>query len=209
MDCGPPGSSARGDSPGKNTGVGGHFLLLGIFLTQESNLCLLHWLVDSLPLSHLGSPSCLLRRYNSTYHTSLTSNKKVLSLSLYTPRVRIPTCHRPTSCGLVPRACNLCVLLEHRGLYKEPSLYFCSGLPIPFPFGNPTQGSDGVCENTILCHPAPYAGDCYQVSFYLRFENTVDTTGSEMHLLEAPNVLPCGHIATTAITTFIFSDKGR
>ena len=39
------------DSPGKNTGVGCHFLLQGIFLTQESNLCLLHYQVDSLPTS--------------------------------------------------------------------------------------------------------------------------------------------------------------
>ena len=30
------------DSPGKNTGVGCHFLLQGIFLTQGSNLHLLH-----------------------------------------------------------------------------------------------------------------------------------------------------------------------
>ena len=30
------------DSPGKNTGVGCHFLLQGIFLTQASNPCLLH-----------------------------------------------------------------------------------------------------------------------------------------------------------------------
>ena len=44
------------DFPGKNTGVGCHFLLQGIFLTQGSNSCLLHWQVDSLPLSHLGSP---------------------------------------------------------------------------------------------------------------------------------------------------------
>ena len=35
--------------------MGGHFLPQGIFLTQESNLCLLHLQVDSLPLSHLGS----------------------------------------------------------------------------------------------------------------------------------------------------------
>ena len=28
----------------------------GIFLDQESNPCLLHWKVDSLPLSHQGSP---------------------------------------------------------------------------------------------------------------------------------------------------------
>ena len=32
-----------------------HFLFQGIFLTQGSNLCLLPWPVDSLPLSHLGS----------------------------------------------------------------------------------------------------------------------------------------------------------
>ena len=44
--------------PCKNTGVGCHFLLQGIFLTKESNLsflCLLHWQADSLP-SHLGTP---------------------------------------------------------------------------------------------------------------------------------------------------------
>ena len=45
-------------SPSKNTGVGCHFLLEGIFPTQESNLHLciiLHWQADSLPLCHLGS----------------------------------------------------------------------------------------------------------------------------------------------------------
>ena len=42
------------DFPGKNTGVGCHFQQ--IFPTQGSNLCLLCWQVDSLPLSHLGSP---------------------------------------------------------------------------------------------------------------------------------------------------------
>ena len=38
------------DSPGKNTGVGCHFLLQRIFPTQESNpylLRLLHWQADS------------------------------------------------------------------------------------------------------------------------------------------------------------------
>ena len=46
------------DYPGKNTGVVCHFLLQGIFPTQGSNphlLHVLHWQVDSLPLSHLGS----------------------------------------------------------------------------------------------------------------------------------------------------------
>jgi len=41
--------------PGKNTGVGCHFLLQGIFLDQGLNLYLLHWQVDSLALSHRGS----------------------------------------------------------------------------------------------------------------------------------------------------------
>ena len=42
------------DSPGKNTAIGCHFLLQGIFPTQGCNLPLLHllpWQVDSLPLS--------------------------------------------------------------------------------------------------------------------------------------------------------------
>ena len=37
--------------PGKTSRVGFHFLLQGIFLTQGSNPCLLHWQVDPLPLS--------------------------------------------------------------------------------------------------------------------------------------------------------------
>ena len=43
--------------PGKNTGVGCHFLVQGIFPTQGSKvcllhlLCLLHWQVGSLPLA--------------------------------------------------------------------------------------------------------------------------------------------------------------
>ena len=41
MDCSPPGSSVYGNSPGKNTGVGGHALLQGIFPTRGSNLCLM------------------------------------------------------------------------------------------------------------------------------------------------------------------------
>ena len=42
--------------PGKNTGMGCHFLLQGIFLTQGQKPCLLHWQADCLPVNHLGSP---------------------------------------------------------------------------------------------------------------------------------------------------------
>ena len=42
MDCSLPGSSVLGDSSGKNTGVGFHVLLQGVFPTQGSNPGLLH-----------------------------------------------------------------------------------------------------------------------------------------------------------------------
>ena len=55
----PPGSSVHGDSPGKNSGVGCHALLQGIFPTQGWNphlRGLLHWQEGSLPLVPVGSP---------------------------------------------------------------------------------------------------------------------------------------------------------
>ena len=44
------------NSPGKNTGVGCHFLLQGIFLTQGLNPGLLHYRQIPYHLSHQGSP---------------------------------------------------------------------------------------------------------------------------------------------------------
>ena len=60
MDCSPPGSSIRGDSPGKNTGVGSLSLLQGIFLTQELNRGLLHCRWILYRLSHQGNTCRLL-----------------------------------------------------------------------------------------------------------------------------------------------------
>ena len=54
MDCSPPGSSFHGDSPGKNTGVGCHALLQGIFKPRSPILQ-----ADSLPSSHEGNPRIL------------------------------------------------------------------------------------------------------------------------------------------------------
>ena len=50
MDCSPPGSSVHGDSPGKNTRVGCHALLQGIFPTQGPNTGLPHcrWILYHL-----------------------------------------------------------------------------------------------------------------------------------------------------------------
>ena len=56
MDCSPPGSSAHGDSPGKNTGAGCHALLQGIFPTQGSNPTRPHCRWILYHLSHQRSP---------------------------------------------------------------------------------------------------------------------------------------------------------
>ena len=56
LDCSPPGSSVHGDSPDKNTGVGCHALLQGIFPILGSNPDLLHCRQILYQLSHQGSP---------------------------------------------------------------------------------------------------------------------------------------------------------
>ena len=59
MDYSPPGPSVDEDSPGKNTGVGCHALLQGIFPTQGSSPGLSHWRWILYDLSHQGSPTIL------------------------------------------------------------------------------------------------------------------------------------------------------
>ena len=51
------------DFPSKNPGVRCQFLFQGIFLTQGSNLLLLHWQVGSLPLSYREAHSGTLRNH--------------------------------------------------------------------------------------------------------------------------------------------------
>ena len=52
MDCSLPGSSVHEISQGRILEWVAMPLLQGIFPTQGSNLCLLHWQMNSLPLSH-------------------------------------------------------------------------------------------------------------------------------------------------------------
>ena len=98
MDCSLPGSSVLGDSPGKNTGVGCHTLLQGIFLTQGLNPHLLHlldWQMGSLPWAPPGKPlemfssvqSCSHDRFFATPWTvahlaslSITNSQSLLKL---------------------------------------------------------------------------------------------------------------------------------
>ena len=55
VDCSPPGPCwllCLWDSPGKNTGMGSHALLQGIFPTRGLNLSLLHYKQILYHLSH-------------------------------------------------------------------------------------------------------------------------------------------------------------
>ena len=61
MDCSLPGSEeplSPWNFPGKSTGVGCHFLLQGIFPTQESNPSLLHGSQILYQMSFEGIPAC-------------------------------------------------------------------------------------------------------------------------------------------------------
>ena len=80
------------DFPGKNTGVGSHALLQGIFPNQGSNLPLLHllhWQARSLPLAPPGKPSYLSTCtyvYTHTHththtHTTFSYNLALLEAS--------------------------------------------------------------------------------------------------------------------------------
>ena len=69
MDC----SLCPWNSPGKNTGVGGHSLLQGIFLTQGSNLGLLHC---------RQIPYCLSQQ--RSHETNLNSTLKSRNITLPT-----------------------------------------------------------------------------------------------------------------------------
>ena len=67
MDYSPPGSCVHGDSPGKNTEVGCHALLQGIFPTQGLNPELLHCKQILYRLSHQGSTLDSVYRLNKLF----------------------------------------------------------------------------------------------------------------------------------------------
>ena len=100
MDCSPRGSSVHGDSPGKNTGVGYHALLQGIFPSQGLNpgLPYCRWILYQL--SYLGLSlfkSSLKRGWRiclwpvplHSCHPQVEKEKE-LKFSLRTLRVLIP-----------------------------------------------------------------------------------------------------------------------
>ena len=97
MDCSLPGSSVHGLSQARilpgvlpGNGVGCHFLLRGIFLTQELNWHLLHWqMIFFLPLSHQGSPY-ILQIGPPLFSNRQQARKQSLCSFLELQRIRIP-----------------------------------------------------------------------------------------------------------------------
>ena len=83
-ECTPPGSSVQEDSPGKNTRVGCHVLLYGVFPTQGSNprlLSFLHWQAGPSPLEtpgmryQLGDPTDQILMVMGPWHLSRTRTR--------------------------------------------------------------------------------------------------------------------------------------
>ena len=106
------------DFLGKNTGVGCHFLLQGIFPIQGFNprlLHLLHWQACSLSLCHLKSLSFILGKLsnlivcrNCSLFSSVQFSHSVVSYSLWPHGVQHarPPCPSPTP-GVYSNSCPL------------------------------------------------------------------------------------------------------
>ena len=77
MDCSLPGSSVHGDSLGKNTGLGCHALLQGIFPSQGLNPGLSHCRQILYCLSHQGSPYRCPNIYEESYKTLVKEIKEL------------------------------------------------------------------------------------------------------------------------------------
>ena len=95
----PSGSSIHGNSPAKNTGMDGHALLQGIFLTQESNWGLLHYSWIFYQESYQGSPKSYVRlhkkRMCTLYYSSLPSSEKAMAPHSSTLAWKIPRTEEP------------------------------------------------------------------------------------------------------------------
>ena len=82
MDCSPPGSRPW-NSLGKNTGVGCHFFLQGIFQTQELSPGLPHCRQILYHLSHQGSPCLLGQCFCQFYRWKLNYSWPLRSMKVF------------------------------------------------------------------------------------------------------------------------------
>jgi len=114
MDCSPPGSSIHGDSPGKNTGVGCHSLLQGIFPTQRLNPYLLQ-LLNSYPWNFLLSPKFFI--IEKIINKRLTSSRCSREYVLLSGAACMSVLDSPQN---VKKCCRLAQ--RHNSFYSGPAM---------------------------------------------------------------------------------------
>ena len=152
MDYRPPGSSVHGDSPGKSTGVGCHFLLQGIFPSQGLNFsgkstgvgC--HFLLQGIFLPP-GDWTCVSRIscVGGGFFTTQPPGKPHLCLTESQPSGTDPSSKNPFSSNVIP---TFALALGDANLLK---LKLHS-------FGHLMQRTDSL-EKTLWCWERLEAGE--------------------------------------------------
>ena len=88
---------------GKNTGMGCHALLQGLFLTQEWNPYLMHWQAYSFPQSHQGRPERAWGLIGTLMVWTLAQSCWVIRIGIESKQHFHP----------VPRCCGCCCCEDH------------------------------------------------------------------------------------------------
>ena len=110
----------------KNTGVGCHFLLQGIFPIQRSNPCLLHWQADSLPLKHQGSSKhCLLLVKLPPGSTEICRSVLLFIYMLPSPKMNFQWCRKwsyeqKRAIRIVLKIDLYEIIMKCKGLFRVP-----------------------------------------------------------------------------------------
>ena len=111
MDCSPPGSSVRGIFQGRNTGVGGHFHLQEIFLTDPG-----------IKLTSLESPALAGEFFTTAWYTDLVLNCPHTGNNMASIQICYPNFTRgfPDGSDSKESACNVGDLRSVPGLGRSP-----------------------------------------------------------------------------------------
>ena len=145
--CSPSGPSVHGISQAKKkakTGMGCHFLLQSIFLTQGSNprlLYLLHWQVISLPLSYQASHLLdfyLIMKGAARQRQNARCGEKCPSSQTLTESALSPNFHVSTHLEAF-QTLSFWVFLE-ASLHTHDQLNDSTSNPNPFPEGQEQEG---------------------------------------------------------------------
>ena len=132
-----PGSSVHGTLQTRILEWVANALLQGIFLTQGSNPCLLHWKAESLPLSHQASPlsrlgtwkkRCMSSGYQQWYKQKIKEQDRALLGVLYIIKLEKQKTVRGWGYSII------CYLREPGGWCQTTYSAFEESLPVPEAF---------------------------------------------------------------------------